>query len=64
MKSGNNREGFLYLIIDANTDLPRYVADTTTEAIAWLQCSSRTLMKMLHQGVVYKGFKCERVLDS
>lgn len=38
---------WLYVIIDAKTDLPLYVCDTRRQAIQWLGCSSATFWAML-----------------
>lgn len=65
MKTGNNPIlDVLYVIVDVDTDLPTYVADTFEEARAWLQVSKRWMAKILREGIVFNGYTVEIVDDT
>lgn len=56
-----NERKALYVIIDAKTDLPCYVADTWEQARRWLGCSPATFSEML-TGVVYNAERAAKRL--
>ncbi len=63
MKTGTNAKGYIYYICDIRTDLPRYIADTYSEACAWLGCSRPTLSRLLKTGCSYNGFSVIKLKD-
>ncbi len=63
MKVGTNKNGILYAIYDAETDLPRYIADTFSQACAWLGCTRRTLSRILKTGQPFNGCTVYKIRD-
>ncbi len=64
MKTGTNFLDVLYVIVDANDELPAYVADTFEEARAWLGISKRTMTRLLREDYVYDHYYVVIVDDT